>query len=234
MITLHAGKVAFGCILLLVAGCSREQQDWRSAEAADTVEGYGQFIERHPDSELASQARLRVTQLAEERDWQRASSIDTTEGYRQFMVQHPTAKMAQEARVRIESFALGAQPAGTPAAVDSPGVPPAVPAAINPEPPMLAPLPAQTQAPVDRDGKPGFAVQLGAFQSAAGAQNAWSTLTARFSPQLGALTEQLVPAQTESGQVYRLQALVANEASARALCTQLRGAGQGCVPVLPP
>ena len=53
MITSRIGKVAMSVWLLTIAtGCSREQQDWRSAEAADTVESYGQFIERHPESEL--------------------------------------------------------------------------------------------------------------------------------------------------------------------------------------
>ena len=94
-------------LLMLAAGCSREQQDWRSAEAADTMESYGQFIERHPDSELATQARTRVTQLGEDRDWQQAGSADTAEAYRQFLAQHPNGKWAQEARIRIENFSLG-------------------------------------------------------------------------------------------------------------------------------
>ena len=63
MITVRAGSAAIGmCLLLLLSACSREQQDWRSAEAADTIDSYGQFIQRHPDSELVTQARTRVSQ----------------------------------------------------------------------------------------------------------------------------------------------------------------------------
>jgi cell division septation protein DedD len=118
MLTFRARKVAIQAIFVfLVAACSREQQDWRSAEAADTVESYGQFLERHPDSELATQARTRVAQLAEEHEWKQASTADTADAYREFLTQHPNGKWAQEARIRIQNFALsGLPPAGPPMA----------------------------------------------------------------------------------------------------------------------
>jgi hypothetical protein len=118
MLTFRARRVvALAVFLALAAACSREQQDWRSAEAADTVESYGQFLKRHPDSELATQAHTRVTQLAEEREWQQAGSADNADAYRQFLAQHPNGKWAQEARIRIQNFALnGLPPAGPPMA----------------------------------------------------------------------------------------------------------------------
>ena len=80
MLTFRARRVAIQAVFVfLVAACSREQQDWRSAEAADTVESYGQFLDRHPESELATQARTRVAQLAEEREWKQASTADTAD-----------------------------------------------------------------------------------------------------------------------------------------------------------
>jgi cell division septation protein DedD len=118
MLTFRALKVAIPAVFLfLLAACSREQQDWRSAEAADTVESYGQFLNRHPESELATQARTRVAQLAEEREWKQASTADTADAYREFLAQHPNGKWAQEARIRIQNFALnGLPPAGPPMA----------------------------------------------------------------------------------------------------------------------
>jgi hypothetical protein len=92
----------------MLAACSGERRDWRSAEAADTVEAYDQFIERHPESELAEQARARLAQLTEEREWQRASTANTPASYRAFLAQHPNGKWAGEARIRLESFSLGA------------------------------------------------------------------------------------------------------------------------------
>jgi hypothetical protein len=100
----------------LLGGCSREKIDWKSAEAADTLEGYDHFIERHPDSDLATQARARIAQLNEDRNWKRATVTDTADGYRQFLAQHENGG-AEEARIRIENFALDGT-AAAPGAAD--------------------------------------------------------------------------------------------------------------------
>ena len=92
--------------LTALTGCSREKIDWKSAEAADTVESYDHFIERHPDSALVTQARTRVTQLNEDRDWKRAAATDTADAYRQFLAQHESGKWSEEARIRVENFSL--------------------------------------------------------------------------------------------------------------------------------
>jgi cell division protein FtsN len=97
-------------VILALAGCSRERIDWKSAEAADTQEGYNHFLQRHPDSALATQARTRIAQLAEDKDWQRASAADTADAYQQFLAQHASGKWAEEARIRIENFSLDANP----------------------------------------------------------------------------------------------------------------------------
>ncbi len=242
-------------LLMLAAGCSREQQDWRSAEAADTMESYGQFIERHPESELATQARLRVTQLGEDQDWQQAGSADTAEAYRQFLAQHPSGKWAQEARIRIENFSLGAQPEGAISA--APAAQPAQPrtgpdqgtaliapgdaavpgaavpgdAAVQPQPERTAAARASTPV-AGSSSVAGAAVQLGAFSSEAGANNEWRVLTGRFGPELQGLSAQVAVADTPSGRLYRLQARVADEPHARALCDELKKHAQGCIAVL--
>src|SRR6267378_7138153 len=111
MITFRAGGVALIAVLATAAaGCSREQQDWRSAEAADTGEAYGRFVEQHPDSELAVQARARLAQLAEERDWAQAGKIATADAYKGFLAEHPSGRWSEEARIRIEAFSLGSAP----------------------------------------------------------------------------------------------------------------------------
>jgi cell division septation protein DedD len=124
--------------LTTLAGCSREKIDWKSAEAADTVEGYDHFIERHPDSALVTQARTRVAQLNEDRDWKKATGTDTAEAYREFLAQHENGKWAEEARIRIENFALDGSAAGPaqPGAEAAPAL-----AATSPAP---APTPAAT------------------------------------------------------------------------------------------
>jgi len=111
MVTFRARTAALIVLVAsLAAACSREQQDWRSAEAADTSEGWARFVEQHPDSELAPQARARIAQIAEERDWQHASSVGTAEAYRAFLAGHPNGKLSEQARIRVEAFALGSAP----------------------------------------------------------------------------------------------------------------------------
>jgi hypothetical protein len=111
MVTFQAGRIALVAVLLgLAAACSREQQDWRAAEGADTSEAWQRFLEQHPDSELVPQARARVAQIAEQRDWQRADRAGTIEAYRGFLAQHPSGRWSEEARIRIEAFSLGSAP----------------------------------------------------------------------------------------------------------------------------
>ncbi len=111
MITVCAPRVTVIALLAaLAAGCSREQQDWHSAESADTAEAYGHFLEQHADSELAKQAQARIAQLDEDREWQRTDGIGTVEAYRKFLGQHAHGKWAEEARIRIEGFSLGSAP----------------------------------------------------------------------------------------------------------------------------
>lgn len=129
-------------VVTLVAGCSREKIDWKSAEAADTVESYDHFIERHPESTLATQARARVAQLEEDRDWKHATTTDTADGYKQFLSQHANGKWAQEARIRIESATLESNP--SPLAMNNAPAPnPAAAAA----PPATAPAPGPASKP---------------------------------------------------------------------------------------
>ena len=254
MVTVRARIFAVAVLsLTALAGCSREQQDWRSAEGADTVEGYGQFIERHPDSELATQARARVTQLGEDRDWTRAGSADTPDSYRQFLTQHSNGKWAQEAHIRLESFSLGGTPARDPGAATAAPPVAAIPDAsvtVAPSAAQASAVPApRRQEPTARTSTPavspaaaptgtsagggGYGIQLGAFSSEDKANGEWRVLLGRFGPQLQGLTSRVVTADTPSGKVFRLQAQAGDESRARTICDSLRRQSQPCVPVLP-
>ena len=260
MLTFRAGKVAALMLLLsLASACSREQQDWRSAEAADTIDGYGRFLDRHPDSELATEARTRVAQLSEDREWQRAGSADTADAYRKFLGQYPNGKWAQEARIRIQNFSLSAGSSQSNAAAADPAhsgdratmtpaqeprqqnelgrpwVSSAGEAAQTPTPSASAMSTHASITPPNALTAPltGYAIQLGAFASESAANSQWKQLTARFSGDLRGLAPHLVAVSTADGRLFRLQARVTDEAHARALCDALRKQAQPCVPVLP-
>jgi len=138
------------------------------------------------------------------------------DAYKQFLTQSPNSKWAQEARIRIQNFSLSGLPQ-TPA---------------PPAPPQASSVPAPTVA-ATTPFYSGYGIQLGAFTSESAANNEWRQLTTRFGSDLGGLSAHVVPADTSTGRVFRLQAQVADESRARALCDVLRKQSQACVPVLP-
>jgi cell division septation protein DedD len=253
---MRAGGCALllGTVVLVLQGCSRERIDWKSAEAADTIQAYNRFLERHPDSELAPQARARMAQLTEDRDWQRAVAANTVAAYEQFLSRHAAGKWAEEARIRIESFALEGNPSPLSlkdAALDVTPAPTSVKASTLAQPgeraaasPVVQPAspppgpPAAAQAASVGQSAPasaasGFGIQLGAFSTQAAALGEWKRLQASFARELGGLTGNTVRVQTNAGTLYRLQSPVGDEARARGICAALVRQKQPCVVVLP-
>ena len=230
--------------LTTLAGCSREKIDWKSAEAADTVEGYDHFLERHPDGELAPQARARVAQLNEDRDWKKASAADTADAYRQFLAQHDSGKWSEEARIRVENFTLSAAPPNAaPAGAEATSAQPAPSAAPTPAAPpkpaaAMAMKPAPSKAPstvrVAGKSQGSFGIQLGAFKSGADAANKrWSKLDQEYPKLLSGLSPTVSPKKGASGTLYRLQVANLSEKRANSICTALKAHSQACVLIHP-
>jgi cell division septation protein DedD len=216
----------FAIPLLVLAGCSREKSDWRSAQAADSPESYEQFITTHPDSTLVTTARERLQQLAEEKDWRVAAGVDTAQAYQQFLAQYPAGKWAREAQVRIDNFAASTAQ-GAAAGVVPPPDASATPQASG-EGAALPDAPSPAAAEVS-----GYGVQLGAFSSAERANEEWKKLQADSAGTLDGLAPRVVVGDAQGKVIYRLQAQVRDEAQARAICGGLKVAKKPCVPVIP-
>jgi outer membrane murein-binding lipoprotein Lpp len=215
---------------LALAGCSRENADWKSATAADTPEAYQQFLQQHPKSANAAQAQTRIQQIAEDHDWQAAAAADTREAYQQFITAHADSKWAQEARIRIENFA---QSGAAPAARQPVTGPPATAAAANPPPGQGASgRPAHgAGSKLASTGDHRHFVQLGAFHSKARAESEWQMLAAKYPDDLKSLKPHFVPGRSKSGPVYKLRVSVHSESDAKGLCSRLKQHAQVCVPV---
>ena len=190
----RTAAMALGVIVLIALGaCSREQRDWRAAQAADTIEAYDQFIVRHPDSELVTQARSRIVQLAEERDWERATGVNTPAAYREFLAQYPNGRWAQEARIRIESFALSETQATQPAvttlerASATTQAPATMQASVTSQTPAAVPTSQGTSSAAQARTIPAApAAPAPASQPVAPAPQSQSTRQAAYGIQLGA------------------------------------------------
>ena len=109
-------------------------------------------------------------------------------------------------------------PKAEPAPAPAPEAP-AVKAAPAPKP--AAPAPAAAPAGT------GGSIQLGAFSSQAGAQNAWKALSGRFK-YLAPLSQSVTSTTVGGKTLYRLRA---SGPGAKDLCGRLRVAGESCVAV---
>lgn len=73
----------------------------------------------------------------------------------------------------------------------------------------------------------GIGVQVGAYSTHAQAQAGWSTLVSRMEPLQGR-SHRVVEGRTDSGRVFRLQAVAGDLADANALCGAIKAAGGDC------
>lgn len=229
-----AGPVAAAAVLTLLSACSRTQQDWRTAQEADTPRAYRVFVARHPDSELAGVARQRIAQLTEEAAWAQATHSNTAAAYQAYLAKYPDGSWSQDARIRMQSQSLGAQPAagGTTTAADAASAGAGAGASVGGGASVDAgAAAAATTSPVAAPIRPRFAVQLGAFSSAVNANRAWAQLATSLQPQLRGVTPQVIPVTLSGRRLYRLEARVASQEAARRLCRQLQQHSQGCLPL---
>src|SRR5207237_9569023 len=109
----------------------RERTARRHREGAHTRMSYARFVDQHPYTEPAVQARARLAQLAEERDWAQAETLATSDAYRAFLAAHPRGRWSEEARIRIEAFSLGSMPRLAPSTPAQPGGAPQGPSGVR-------------------------------------------------------------------------------------------------------
>jgi cell division septation protein DedD len=212
-----------GILLAALGACSHESRDWHSAQAANTIEAYQQFLTEHPQSAHTADAQAQIAELTEARDWQRASGTDTADAYRQFLAQHPQGKNAQEARIRLENFGLNASKAA--AAAGGATAPAATPSAA-PAPPAAPAMPASAAAPA---GAGQYSVQLGAFSSHAKAQTHWRYLSTHFTHEFAGSTPDIERGKSAGHHVFRLKVKGLTEGHAKATCAALRKHAEACV-----
>ena len=99
--------------------------------------------------------------------------------------------------------------------------------------PIAAAVPSSKPAVAKDGARPapattgGVAVQVGAYGSQAGAEAAWSRLAGKTDALKG-VSHRVVEGNADIGKVYRLQAVVGDEAAGNALCGRLKTAGIAC------
>ena len=212
-----------------------EERDWGVATQEDAPEAYQTFIGQHPDGKWTQEARIRVENFNVI-----AASASAPE------VAMASAGAAPD--VAAASKAAAAEGTAPRPSVATPSAATTVAAAAQARArapasvltPRAAPAPVAPAARAQRPRGPdaaaasgaGHRVQLGALSSAQKAEAEWSRVRQRFAALRG-LEPRITPVQTASGRLYRLQADVADAASARTLCETLKAGGQACLYVPP-
>lgn len=207
---------------LLIAGCTKTDEAWENAVKTDTPDAYASFLERHPRSEYAEQARTRRDALIDERDWNVARRQNTADGYAKYLSAHPDGVWSELARRRQkEAASIDAASAEPPSA----------------EPPSeespSAELPSATTSPAPAISLPVEAatakrwVQLGAFSSASSAQKGWSRLERSF-VELDGLTP-VIDEPKRNSSLYRLRLQLDDDEEADRICAILIRGGAECL-----
>jgi hypothetical protein len=249
-------------LLLMVAilgACSNPEDDFRAAEQAGTETGWRQFIQQHPDSALAGQARLQLDDLLEQQDWAKAQASQSADALRSYLQAHPMGPNADAAleqlldlerrfvwqtaeraasREAYENFllqypdALEADEARERIAALSPTVAakPAKPAAVKP-------AAAKVSASATRPGNTpqinagNTRMQFGAFSTRERALQQRQLLQSQFSQLLPGTLSVDAPGTGSRDQLYRLRSAPMSEAQARSTCAALKEKGQACMVV---
>ena len=202
-----------------------EEKDWEKATSVDTADSYQAFLGKYPDGKWSEEARIRVENFNVL--GAPANAAAATVAAPDAAKPAETAKPAEAAKPEApKTAAPKPAPAAGPAAATKP-VPAPKPAASMP---ATAAKPATAVKPAAAGG---YRVQLGAFSSVEKANSEWQRLTGKYAAQLGGLAPSVVPVDASAGKLFRLQARVADEARARAICGALSAAGQACVVVVP-
>lgn len=217
--------------LLAITACT-DRREWRTAQAADTLESYEGYLAANPAGEYVPLAQRRLTELKEQRDWRIATELDTADAYRAFIDAHPKGKWVREARIRIQNFLLDPMPPAVedlrpPQAPDG-GDDPLFDAPAAP-PPAAPPPQATPAATASLPPAVSHRIQLGAFSTREQALAEWSQARARHRELLG-LVPSITPTDPVDGRtMWRLQSGVASQVQAREICRVLAAAQQPCV-----
>lgn len=226
-------RILIFSLCLALAACANPDKDWQLASRDDSRNAYLEFLAKHPDSDFADQARLRLNELKVINAWERAEFKNTLAGYDMFLDKHSDSEFADTARQRareIQREAFWESVTGTEDKValeafiaEYPGAP-----QIEDARTQLALILAaeETARPKERPGN--FRVQLAAFKTAASAELELRRLV-ELAPEL--LLGPVIIESPEPGSrgMFILKSVPMTGSEARSACAGLKARGQDCL-----
>ncbi len=246
-------------IAAALGACSNPEGDFRTAEQTNTEAAWQEFLNQHPDSALAGQARLRLDDLREQQDWAKAQQAESPEALRAYLQAHPMGPNADAAleqllnlerqfiwqtatrsatREAFENFLL--QYPDAPEAAEAreriAALAPAAPARSGSSQAVAAKgtavhskTPASPSAAAPKASTGKTRLQFGAFSTRERALQQRKLLESKFGQLLPGTMTVDAPVSAGKDQLYRLRSAPMSEAQARSSCTALKEQGQACV-----
>lgn len=80
-----------------ISSCSSVENDWRRAKNDNTSSALIVFLQMHPDSRYANEAKARMEKF----DWDQAHESNNLQLFRGFLQKYPNSRYASEAKARI-------------------------------------------------------------------------------------------------------------------------------------
>lgn len=221
MKTLH--RICLMSALILAAGalaaCGSAQQDWNKATAQNTFAAYQQFLNQHPNTEFAAQARSRIQTMEDDQTWVRAQRLNSVGAFRQYLARQPNGSHAAESRARIAAF----ERADVWKAAEADGKAPALQAFLEKYPQGADS--DQARAQLDRLKAEAYRVQVAAFRAQKDANRARDKLQERYRKVLHDV-EVVPPVGSEKLTTIRSVPMTLKEA--QMACGSLRKEHQHC------
>lgn len=202
-----------------MAACTKTDDAWENAVRIDTPDAYASFLERHPKSEYAEQARTRRDALIDERDWKTARRANTSSAYAKYLTAHPEGVWSELAARRQKEL--------TPAEEVSAETPEMLETSETPATPDPTPSGAATVPPV-ASMTPKRLLQLGAFASEPSARKGWARLQSSF-VELATLSPSISVDSKKGSTLHRLRVTVDSDEEADQLCAVLLRGGAECI-----
>lgn len=208
------------CLLatLLLVGCSSTQSDWEQARTRDTVAAYRTFLDKHPNTAQAVQARNRIQALQDEQAWAQARQAHTDEAFEAYLRQQPSGMHIAEAQGLIGASERSAawilaSSAGTTEALES----------------FLEKYPRgreAKQAKAELALISGYRVQLASFRSEKQAEKTRDLLQGKYGDVLGSVV--IVPVSGTTANVHVVRSAPMGQDEANNACAKLKKDHQIC------
>ena len=209
--------------LVTAAACTKTDDAWDTAVQIDTPDAYASFLERHPKSEYAEQARTRRDALIDERDWKTARRENTPSAYAKYLTTHPEGVWSELAARRQKELTPAEETSAETLEASE-----TLETSESPATPVPIPSDAATVPSVAASVTPKRLLQLGAFASEPSARKGWARLQSSF-VELATLSPSISVDSKKGSTLHRLRVTVDSDEEADRLCAVLLRGGAECI-----